>query len=106
MREVFFEKPVGPGAVIRIRFSVDRGQVIQFTVQLECMVAERWTVLVRYDTAHGFAHCDTMHPHERSRKERMHTQDYKEALSYAIMDLSNEWPRYLRRYETWIAQRS
>ena len=31
-------------------------QVLEFVVQLEILTEGRWKPVVRYDTAHGFAH--------------------------------------------------
>jgi len=39
-------------------------------VQLECKIAEsdEFTAVIRYDTAHGFAHLDRLHPSSAERK--------------------------------------
>jgi hypothetical protein len=43
----------------RVWFEVDKGQVLKFLVQLEIREQGKWNPVVRYDTAHGFAHRDT-----------------------------------------------
>ncbi|MHA2380883.1 MAG: DUF7718 family protein [Candidatus Thorarchaeota archaeon] len=40
-------------------------------VQLECYFYGEWVPVVRYDTAHGFAHCDRLRPYEPTVKTRM-----------------------------------
>lgn len=89
---------------LRVGFEVDRGTVLKFVVQLECRFGEGddWTAIVRYDTAHGFAHVDRLHPYGDTVKAEMPTQDYKEALNVAIDDLANNWADYRRRYEEWL----
>jgi hypothetical protein len=71
-------------------------------VQLECFINDYWTPVIRYDTAHGFAHCDRLHPYEPAAKTQMQTQDYNDALTIALTDLSENWLAYRRRYEQWL----
>jgi hypothetical protein len=76
-------------------------------VQLECRFAgnDRWIPVVRYDTAHGFAHCDRLHPYEETLKTEMVTRDYNDALNVALQDLISHWDRYRRRYAEWLKQK-
>ena len=41
-----------------LAFAIERGQVLEFIVQLEIAVGRQWKPVIRYDTAHGFAHRD------------------------------------------------
>jgi DNA-directed RNA polymerase subunit L len=92
---------------IRVRFELEHGYVQKFMVQLECQFREdeKWKPVIRYDTAHGFAHCDRLHPYQETVKTRMTTNDYNEALSFAMNDLVNNWTAYRRRYEEWLRQK-
>ena len=76
-------------------------------VQLKCCLenAGGWVQIVRYDTAHGFAHCDKLHPYETVAKTEMATTDYNEALTTAMNDLVNNWETYRRRYEQWLRKK-
>jgi hypothetical protein len=74
-------------------------------VQLECYLDDKWVPVMRYDTAHGFAHCDRLHPYQKVVKSRVFTQDYNEALTFAIQDLSDNWSKYRWRYEEWLKQK-
>ena len=105
MRNVEFRKLLDEDNALRVRFEVDKGRVCQFVVQLECMFDEAWIPVVRYDTAHGFAHCDRLHPYQAAIKTRMITEDYNEALTFAIHDLTSHWQTYRRRYRIWKEQR-
>jgi hypothetical protein len=87
-----------------VHFEIDRGQVLSFVVQLECSWAGEWQAVVRYDTAHGFAHRDTMHPRGDTEKSEMLVSNYGEGLNYAIGDLKANWREYRRRYEEWTRQ--
>ncbi|HLC15676.1 MAG TPA: hypothetical protein VJL89_05565, partial [Thermodesulfovibrionia bacterium] len=64
MRHVEFRKLLDEDNALRVRFEIDKGRVSQFVVQLECTFDDEWIPVVRYDTAHGFAHCDKLHPYQ------------------------------------------
>ena len=49
---------------------------------------------VRYDTAHGFAHRDRLHPDGSSEKTPLAVEDYAQALNYAEADLHDHWQMY------------
>lgn len=57
-REHFRDLPNGD--TIRVRFNIERGRVTDFTAQLECWIEGRWRPVVRYDSAHGQPHRDTL----------------------------------------------
>ncbi len=97
-----FQKYLDADNALRVRFETGRGEVVKFAVQLECRFREEWVPVVRYDTAHGFAHCDRLRPYGEVAKEEMDTQDYNEALNLAITDLTRNWRVYRRRYEEWL----
>lgn len=101
MRTVEFLRLLDDGIRLRVRFVINAGSVVSFTVQLEWFVVGQWIGLVRYDTAHGFAHCDTMHPYEPATKTRLPVQDYGDALTFAMEDLTANWKYYCRRYREW-----
>jgi hypothetical protein len=63
------------------------------------------THLVRYDTAHGYAHRDILHPTKREEKTEMSVQDYNEALTIAMDDIVEKRYEYRRRYEEWLNQK-
>ncbi len=107
MRRVEFRRLLDGDNALRARFELERGRVIKFMVQLECRFGDDagWVSIVRYDTAHGFAHCDKLHPYEAATKIEMATHDYNEALTTAMDDLVNNWRTYRRRYTQWLKQR-
>ena len=63
-----------------------RNKVISFTVQLEVRVKDKWRPVIRYDTAHGFAHIDRYNLRGRTKKERL-ALNYGEALTRAERDI-------------------
>lgn len=104
MRKVEFHRLLDEENALRVHFDIEHGQVLKFVIQLESRFArqDNWNPVVRYDTAHGFAHCDRLHPYQSTLKTEMITQDYNEALTLAINDLITNWRFYRRRYEEWL----
>jgi hypothetical protein len=107
MRQVEFHRYLDEDNALRVRFELEHGRVIKFVVQLECRITRGGDMnpVVRYDTVHGFAHCDRLHPYEKSTKITMSTKDYNEALTFAIDDLVSNWREYRRRYQEWLRKK-
>ena len=107
MRLVEFHRYLDDDNSLRVEFELERGKVLKFMIQLECRFAESYefTAVIRYDTAHGFAHLDRLHPYQQAEKSTMATQDYNEALTFAIDDLVKNWSGYRRRYEEWARRK-
>jgi len=105
VREVEFHRFLDDDNALRVKFEIERGQVIKFMVQLESQFDETWIPVVRYDTAHGFAHCDVIHPYEDTVKTKLEIKSYGEALTFAIDDLSKNWKDYQTRYEKWLKKK-
>ena len=105
MREVKFRVRFDNDTAARVRFNVGRKQVFAFTVQLECFIEDEWRPIVRYDTAHGFAHRDVLRPGGETEKTRLDAQDYNTALTLAINDLRQNWAKYRLRYEQWLREK-
>ena len=73
---------------------------MNFIVQLEVRhpVHGTWVPIVRYDTAHGFAHRDRLHPDGSTEKTPLRVEDYNQALNYAEADLHDHWEEYRNRF--------
>jgi hypothetical protein len=102
MRTVGFRRLLDDKNVVRVSFVTERNRVLRFVVQLECRFNGEWEPVVRYDTAHGFAHRDVLHPSGKTDKTETAVRDYNEALTFAIHDLTGNWAKYRRRYEEWL----
>ena len=83
---------------LRVLVVTEKGQVTRFLVQLEIIVEDDWTPICRYDTHHGFAHQDILHPDGRADKIRLVARDFNEALHMAFADLVTNWERYVEGY--------
>ena len=99
MRTVEFRRFFDNDNALRVRFDVDQGEVLSFVVQLESWIGNKWKAIVRYDTAHGFAHRDKMHARKETEKVEIQVRTYKEGLNFAIDDMEANWRDYRRRYE-------
>ena len=102
MRTVEFVKWFDGDNVVRVRFEIERGRILGFLVQLECLFSGDWRPILRYDTAHDFAHRDLLRPSGEAEKTRLDTQDFNEALTLAEKDITENWQKYRRRYESWL----
>ena len=82
----------------RHKHSHYKGKVISFSVQLEVRFRNNWHPVVRYDTAHGFAHRDFIHPNGKIDKTSLFLQDYSESLIFAEEDIKNNWELYREKF--------
>ena len=102
-RETFdieFFRPRKSGAVVRVRLNVNRGQVTDFTLQLEIFVDGRWWPVVRYDTAHGQPHRDTLDWEGRVVEKFWlpPTLTNKVAVRFAERDLDNNEATFVAEF--------
>ncbi|MCD4664593.1 MAG: hypothetical protein K8R68_04915 [Bacteroidales bacterium] len=79
-------------------FSI-KDKITKFAIQYEAFIIDKWHPIIRYDTAHGFAHLDRMHPDSSVEKVPLFYRDYNEALTYSQYDLNSNWEWYRERYE-------
>jgi|LGVD01.1.fsa_nt_gb hypothetical protein len=77
--------------------------ITDFVVQYETLINDKWCPVIRYDTAHGYAHKDLIHPNGSKEKVILGIYSYNEALTLADMDINQNWEiyklRYLRRFK-------
>ena len=75
-------------------------KVTRFSVQIEVYVENEWKAVVRYDTAHGFAHRDQILPNGKVEKTPIFSHTFNEALDFAEADLKTGWRSYVEKYLT------
>jgi len=76
----------------------ERGKIVFFRVQYETKIDEQWYPVVRYDTAHGFAHRDLLGIDGSVVKTPLFNQDFNDALTFAQSDLKTNWEHYRKRF--------
>jgi hypothetical protein len=77
---------------------IDKGKILEFVVQYEILFENKWMPVVRYDTAHGYAHKDLINPDSSKEKIFMGLADLNEALTLADRDINENWERYKERF--------
>jgi hypothetical protein len=77
----------------RHRHETIGGKVVHFVVQLEIRVHQEWTVAVRYDCAHGYAHVDRYDITGNRTKEALNLH-FASALTYGDWDVNENWQQY------------
>lgn len=77
---------------------IDKGKVVGFVVQCEILHESKWMPVVRYDTAHGYAHKDLINPDGSKEKIFIGVTDLNEALTLADKDINENWEGYKERY--------
>lgn len=98
MRKTEYIIRIGPSDRYRHLHIKEGGKVVFFRVQLETKIDDKWFAVVRYDTAHGFAHRDLLTIKGGIKKTPLFNQDYNDALTFAEEDLKTNWEYYKKRF--------
>ena len=98
MKIVEFVTPLGFDGRRRTRHVRIANTVIEFVVQYELKISDEWYPVVRYDTAHGFAHKDSLSYKGEAAKEELPFDDYNLALTFAEKDLRDNWQKYREHF--------
>jgi len=64
---------------------------------LEVLVDDQWKVVLRYDSAHGFAHIDQYYLDGRKVKKELHLK-LSGALTLADEDIKENWKSYQKAF--------
>jgi hypothetical protein len=84
---------------LRVSAQKEKGEILEFMVQDEALISNRWNPIIRYDTAHGFSHRDRIWPSGSVEKQPLFFDSYNLAFTYATLDLKANWISYRRAYE-------
>lgn len=85
---------------LRGRMRIERGRLVRFTAQYEAVVDNRTYGVIRYDTAHGRAHRDTLdHRGAVIDKDWLPIQPFDRSLKQARDDIKADWARYRDAFE-------
>ena len=96
MRETEFKIQYNHDVRARFNFITAKEGVVKFVVQLEILVEGEWRPAVRYDTAHGFAHCDWYRRDGSCEKIDLQ-MSAADALTYAQKDARENWETHRHR---------
>ena len=89
--------PLGEHAWKRHYHETDKGKVVTFTVQVEVFVDDQWREVIRYDSAHSFAHIDRCYLDGRKVKKELNLK-LNEALTLADEDIKENWKAYQKAF--------
>ena len=98
MKEVEFTIQLGPDDRLRETHVREKGRILDFAVQYETRWRGKWAPVVRYDTAHGFAHRDLYNVRGKTVKTPLVILSYNQALTFAESDLRANWQLYRERF--------
>lgn len=93
---------------IRSRMTTDsRGRAIRFTLQLETIIDDDWTPVVRYDNAYGRAHIDSIDPGGVTCEKVWleHWEPFNNAFTPADNELKATWQVHRSRFLTQMKKR-
>lgn len=88
--------------LLLVEFERIGSSIIKFSVQYIARINEEWQSIVRYDTAHGYAHTDISHPDGTQETRELKGNSYREALAIAIAEVKLRWEFFRERYERWL----
>lgn len=94
MKIVEYVTPLGFNGRRRTRHVRSGNTIIEFVIQYEVEINNEWYPVVRYDTAHGFAHKDRLSFKGDVIKEKLPFSDFNLALTFAEKDLKTNWQEY------------
>src|SRR5689334_8304039 len=99
MNTTDYVRDLDVNARYRVSFTTDAGDVRDFVVQLEVFHEGKWKAVVRFDTAHGFAHCDRYRPDGALKKhEPLPVTEYNEALTWATETVQSDWEELIQSF--------
>ncbi len=101
MHDVDYVRDLDVDVRYRVTFTEDRGKILRFVVQLELASESEWHPVIRFDTAHGFAHSDRYESGGTIRRhEALPVSDYNQALTWATRTIRTEWEELLAGYRS------
>jgi hypothetical protein len=84
---------------LRHSHTMQRGRLVRFCIQYEAWVGDKWTPIVRYDTAHGRPHRDLLHPDGTQTKEEFRGYSAEDVMMLGERDIKSNWRKYREAYE-------
>lgn len=90
-----------PDGEVLVHFEREGRTVVKFSVQYRARIRGEWRPIVRFDTAHGYAHKDVSYPDGKQETQELVLDDYGIALNHALRDVRARWEFYRERYERW-----
>lgn len=97
MAEKTYTRALGENARKRHYHKTEKGNVVDFAVQLEAKLEGEWKPVIRYDCSHDFSHIDRYNVRGEQEKEVLDLP-YAESLTLADEDINLNWENYRDRF--------
>lgn len=97
MAERTYTRALGENARKRHYHKTEKGNVVDFAVQLEAKLEGEWKPVIRYDCSHDFSHIDRYNVRGEQEKEVLDLP-YAESLTLADEDINLNWENYRDRF--------
>jgi len=91
------------GIEIHVYFETLNGLVISYVVKLLLRVDKKYYEVIRFDSAHGCPHKDTIDDKGAIvRKTWFESLDNQQGLDMAIKDIKDNYELYIERFNKWL----
>ena len=91
------------GIEIHVYFETLNGLVISYVVKLLLRVNKKYYEVIRFDSAHGCPHKDTIDDKGAIvRKTWFESLDNQQGLDMAIKDIKDNYELYIERFNKWL----
>jgi len=77
----------------------EENRIVDFCIQYEALIDGEWVSVLRYDTAHGHPHRDTIHSDGSETKEWFNMYSSAEVLTFGQRDIMENWSLYRQQFE-------
>lgn len=86
--------------MLEVWFATEGSVVTEFVVKLEAFIDDEYREVVRYDSAHGRPHRDTLNWFGRTIHKRWNPvgTTNNQALTRAIDDITKNWEQYIESF--------
>jgi hypothetical protein len=84
---------------LRHSHTMRSGRLVRFCVQYEALIDDKWTPLVRYDTAHGRPHKDLLYPDGTQTREEFRGYSAEDVMMLGERDIKSNWRKYREAYQ-------
>jgi len=84
---------------IRVEIITRKNAVVDFVVQQESSIKDKWNAIIRYNYAHGKPHKDIVNPDGTSKKEWIEISDLSKIIEIGKRDIMKNWQKFRKNYE-------
>jgi len=103
MPKKYFVIELAQGIEIHVYFETLNGLVISYVVKLLIRIDKRYYEIIRFDSAHGCPHKDTINEKgEVVRKTWFESLDNQQGLDMAVKDIKDNYELYIERFKKWL----